>query len=190
MLRHHFSCCLQALTDGSCRALWDLWVCGKFPPWERARSKLPCVSTPCWAKQWKRVQEEPYISTFTPLLSPVSSWEWDGKLERFSKEGGSVWGKFSHGWCWSHLLPGLPRCRGCISTPWLGAGGRTAAERGAACSRLTCAPCQGAAQRFCTSVYLCYSKMVPCHWDRKQLWTEISAHDGNVSSVMLFRIFF
>lgn len=44
-------------------------------------------------------------------------------------------------------------------------------------------------QRLWVSVYLCCSEMVPCHWDRKQLWTEISAYDGNVSSVMLFHIF-
>lgn len=47
-----------------------------------------------------------------------------------------------------------------------------------------------AKSRLCVSVYLCYSETVPCHWDRKQLWTEISAYDGNVSSVMLFHIFF
>lgn len=50
--------------------------------------------------------------------------------------------------------------------------------------------CQVTPQRFCISVYLCCSERAPCHWDRKQLWTEISASDGNVSSVMLFHIFF
>lgn len=128
-----------------------------------------------------------------PLLDPLSSLLWlQWMLWRtfscYAKTRGTLFGVSCPVGSASPIpCPSRVGCGACMSLPWLS---RTAAEPRAACLRLTHTRCQIRVQRFYISVYLCYSEMVPCHWDRKQLWTEISASDGNVSSVMFFHSFF
>lgn len=123
-----------------------------------------------------------------PLFSPLSSSLWLQVMRgcKVLKGGRNRLGSVIL-WAMPAPSPAQPMRGAEAAPPSHGFG--TAAERRAASSRLTRTYCQITAQRFYISVYLCYSEMVPCHWDRKQLWTEISAYDGNVSSVMLFHIF-
>ena len=160
------------------RVLWGLGVCGKFP---HGRGKdlfyLKYLSQGL-AKLWRgHFTRQPHTrrqETVVPLvLSPIFLL-WLQVMQ--SCEGGRSCLGSVIPWAMpapSPAQPGrAPRDSCWAKCGWLA---RTAKEQR-----------RGSAY----VVYLCYSEMFPCHWDRKQLWTEISAYDGNVRSVMLFHIIF